>query len=592
MVNTTTWSITISDITAPAIENVSYLPNTTRDLDPGVMVNVTAFVRDNVSVGTVLLQYKLNTSSDWTGALMTPITSTMYSGNFTPTIGNWSFRIYANDTSSNINYSAIINVSIGLDYAWINVTSIQTTKVIVQTEQRELQLGNITLNNTGDFDLNFTITSNSTWILFNRTNTSFYLGIAPAGNITTFNITANTTGFAVGTYTYGITINAYAQGSTLISSQSLNGTVVIQNVAGPFFSVTITNYDATVAQGDAGVVLTATLSNLGTSEATNTWFNWSLPSGWTNVSGIAENFVGFLGVGSKAVNNITISVGTSSLTGAQTIIATAGSSSDASGSDSKSVNVNSLTPTSSGSSSSSSGSVTGTASTKEATKEQKALLLQTSEELELLRGFNGTFMIKVTNPFKNSVMKNVTLAVQGFLAQYIQIAPDKITEINYNGTGEFEVTITAPTYLTKGNHPLNFTITGRLVEGASERNIIEQRLVTLSVHEVSRSEAGSILEEATKDYQDMVNAGFPAATIKKLLDQAENTFKEKDYEKVNEITGMILLTRNAAFNTKDLIQEIMNSIKIAENNGLRVDETKNLLNLALAAFEREDYASA
>ncbi|MBI4167434.1 MAG: hypothetical protein HY515_00610, partial [Candidatus Aenigmarchaeota archaeon] len=591
LVNTTTWTINILDVTAPTIENISYLPNTTNSLDPGVMVNVTAFVSDNVSISSVIIQYRLNTSNVWTEALMSPVTTVMYSGNFTPTAGNWSFRIYVNDTSNNANASPVTNITVALDYTWLNITNIPSTKAIVQTEQREINLGNITINNTADFDLNFTITSDSSWILFNRTNTSLHLIVNSTYNKTTFNVTANTTGFAVGTYAYSITINAYTINPTLISSQNINGTVVIQNVAGPLFAVTITSYDSTVALGDADIILTATLSNLGTTEATNTWLNWTVPSGWVNTSGSINNFIGFLGVGSKVTSNMTISISSTASSGTQTIIASAGSGENASGSDSKSVSVSSASAPSASSGSSSGSGLAGPASPT-ITPEQKALLLQTTETLELVRGLNDTFVIKVANPFKNSVIKNVTLDVKGFLAQYISTSPDKIAEIPYNETWLFKITIVAPAYLTKGKHPLNFTITGRLIEGAAERSIIEQRFVTLSVHEVSRVDANSTLEQAKNNYQEMLTAGFPIKSVKKLLEQAKKTFEERDYEKVNEITGMITLVRNTAFKTRNSIESLSDNIKKAEKEGLRVDNAKNLLNLALAAFEREDYASA
>ncbi|MBI4177111.1 MAG: hypothetical protein HY516_01985 [Candidatus Aenigmarchaeota archaeon] len=591
-VNTTTWTISVSDVTSPAIENVTYLPNTTDSLDPNVMVNLTAFVSDNVSVSSVVVQYRLNTSDVWLERLMSPVTTAMYSGNFTPAAGNWSFRIYANDTSGNVNATPVTNITVSLDYTWLNMTTVAETKAIIRTDPREISLGNITINNTADFDLNFTITSDSSWILFNRTNTSMRLIVNSTFNKTTFNVTANTTGFAVGTYAYSITIAAYTINPTLISSQTINGTVVIQNVAGPLFEVAITSYDATVTHGDSGIVLTATLSNLGTSEATGAWFNWSLPSGWANTSGSINDFIGFLGVGSRVTSNITISVNSSAATGTHTISAVAGSNEAATGSDSRTVSVNSASSPSSPSSGSSSGGGITAPATSAATPEQKALLLQTEETLELVRGLNDTFEIKVTNPFRNSVMKNVVLDVKGFLAQYVSTSPERITEIPYNETGLFRIAVTAPAYLTKGEHPLNFTIKGRLVEGASERDIIEQRFVTLSVHEISRADANETLEQAAKYYQEMLAADIPAAAIKKLLDQAKTTFEKRDYEKVNEITGLITLAKDTAFSARNSVQELMHSIKDAESRGLRVDGTKNLLNLALAAFEREDYASA
>lgn len=588
--NATNWTVLIGDNTKPLLENITYAPNNTDALDPGVMINVFVNASDNIALGKIILQFKMTNETAWNESVMF-LDGVFYKGNFTPTVANYSFRVFANDTSSNQNTTSMTNVSVMQDYTWINSTTFPTTKSIVQTQPREIMLGNVSVNNTGDFDLNFTVTSDRSWILFNRTAQSLSFIVNSTNNITQFNVSANATGFAVGSYDYSIAINSYTLNPRLVSSQTINGTIVVQNVAGPYLVVTINAYDASVTQGDTNVLFSASVENAGTADATAAWLAWSIPSDWSNASGVLNRSIGFLGIGSSASNTINVSVSSSASAGSVTVSALAGSYELITGSDSKSVTVSSASGPGGSQSPSSSSGIGGTVAAG-TTAEEKALLLQTQETLELVRGLNDTFTIKVTNPFKGSSMKNVTLSVKGFLSQYISITPEKIASIDYNSTGLFKVAVTAPSYLTKGKHPLNFTISGRLIQGAVTRDIIEKRLVTLEVHEVGKSEAGAAVEKARADYEEMLKANFSASNARKLLDDAEAAMASRDYETAKRLSEEITSTVEKAFSAHELLQRIRLDVSNSELDGLRVDETKNLLNMALAAFEREDYQTA
>ncbi len=590
--NATNWTVSIGDNTKPLLENMTYTPNTTDSIDPSTMISVFVNASDNIALSKVVLQYRLTNETSWNESVMF-VDGLFYKGNFTPTAANYSFRIFANDTSNNQNTTSLANISAMQDYTWINFTTLPATKSIVQTQPRGISLGNITVNNTGDFDLNFTVTSDRAWIFFNRTESSLRFVVNSTNNITQLNVSANTTGFAVGSYDYSITINSYTLSPSFVSSQAINGTIVIQNVAGPYLAVTITAYDSSVTQGDSGALYSAKVENAGTADATNAWLAWSIPSGWSNTSGVLNRSVGFLGVGSTASNTINVSISASAFTGTQTVTATASSAELMTGSDSKSITVSpaggtggSQTPASS------SGGIGGAIASETTTAEEKALLLQTEEIFELVRGLNDTFTIKAANPYKDTAIKNVTLSAKGFLAQYISITPDKIDSIGYNSTGLFKVTITAPSYLTRGNHPINFTITGRLVQAAKTRDIIEKRLVVLEVHEISKADSNAYIEKARKDYEEMLKAGFSAFAAKKLLDNAVESLASRDYETAKNLAEEASSAAKTAFSTYGLIEKARLDIRNAEQNGLRVDGTKNIINMALAAFEREDYTAA
>ena len=610
LVNTTSWVINVTDATNPAVENISYLPNTTDSLDPNVMVNITANASDNVALSSVIIQYKLNTSGSWSESLMSLATGSMYIGNFTPTAGNWSFRIFANDTSNNTNTSSVRNISVALDYSWVNISTTPTTKSIVRTEPREINLGNLTVNNTGDYDLNFTVTSNKNWITFNGTNTSLIFIVNSTFNSTKFNVTANTTGFAVGNYSYSITINSYTLNPHLVSSQTLDGTVVIQNVAGPYFVVSIAAYDSSVTQGDSGITLTATLENAGTADATNTWFAWSIPSGWTNTSGILNQSIGFLGIGSTVTNSINVSVGSSATTGSQAVTISAGCAEGMTGSDSKTVTVGSVTtvttaPPAAAAGISGGGAGTGSVIGKVLAGKE---ILGSSETFDLVRGYSNSFPVTVKNIFEKTTLNNVSIKIEGYLSQYMSISPSIISKINYGETKQFNVTITSPEYMEKGIHQLTIIITAKIIGTGVEKDLTDTRDVKLAIHTVSEEEVNASIDKATAYISEMTNAGFPTEKVSKLLDQAKKALENHEYDDAKGLIENINEIRGTAFEANSIMQEIKSKIKTYGSiTGVftrlkitgafisiptRFTETEDMVNLAQAAFERGDFDAA
>jgi hypothetical protein len=194
------------------------------------------------------------------------------------------------------------------------------------------------------------------------------------------------------------------------------------------------------------------------------------------------------------------------------------------------------------------------------------------------------------------------------LPQYIKLTPSKIDRIQYKETKEFEVLIIAPIYL-ESTYYLNFTITGKISyydypltisevtgEVLSYKNIsldmVEKRIVTLVVHKISREEAIAALNLAEGYLGDMQKAGFFITRLSKLSDEAKKAMEQGDYERAKELSEQIAGQKESAFITYGLIQDLKNKINEAEERGLKVIETKELFNLVLAAFEREDYATA
>jgi len=484
LVNISTWIFSVSDVTFPNLENITYIPNTTNDLDPNIQVNITANISDNIGLDSYVLQYKLTNASSWTEKSMVSDGGNGYSVNFTPTAGDWSFRINATDTSGNINISSMTNISVSLDQTWLNTTTIQSTKTIVQDQSRIISLGNLTLNNTGDYDLNFTVSTNRNWITFNGTsNTSMSFIVSHTNSHETVNLTANTTGFAVGEYSYTISIES---NSSYDESETITGTIVIQNVAGPYLVASIDTYDATVTQGDTGISLSSSVENVGTEDATETWLAWTLPDDWILVSGSLNRTVGFLGIGETATNGITVDIDSSAEIGGQTLQVDTGCAEGSTASGSKSVTVSASEGVTTTTVPSAGGGGGGGSALGGAGGGERRELLQTSETFEIVRGREETFQLLVTNIYPNSTLEDVTLKIEGYLEQYIEYTPDMITGIETNRSKSFQITITSPSYMDYGEYPLTFTITGKIVSGEMSRAMVEKRIITLILSKESK----------------------------------------------------------------------------------------------------------
>ncbi len=107
---TRNFSVVIDD-EAPRIENFTYLPLSTENLTENASINVTVNVTDDIGVDKVILQYKIANETFWNETIMSSNTS-IYYGQFLPLAVNYTFRIYANDTSNNTNTSIAINITV------------------------------------------------------------------------------------------------------------------------------------------------------------------------------------------------------------------------------------------------------------------------------------------------------------------------------------------------------------------------------------------------------------------------------------------------------------------------------------------------
>lgn len=104
-------------------------------------------------------------------------------------------------------------------------------------------------------------------------------------------------------------------------------------------AVNISQAPADVTRGEVFSSLNASVNNTGTVNATNTWLNWTLPSGWSNQTGNLDQSLGILEPDEVGWNNLTVNVSQSAALGPQTVTSGADCDEDACGSNSKSITV-------------------------------------------------------------------------------------------------------------------------------------------------------------------------------------------------------------------------------------------------------------
>lgn len=300
------------DITQPVITNINYTPSKPELVDPNVSINVSATVTDNFLVDVVLILYKKDTGTTWSNTTASNVSS-LYWGNFTPNSeANWSFAVWANDTSGNINISENTTINVIYDYTW-NISPNTLGLVGAVKGTNNVVLGNVTINNTGDF--------NQTFILAKKSgvpDVSFNISAINVSNqsLEVVRVSGNAPSTAA-TYNIDIYINS-TNLSASPKSRVINVTFSVTE-GGPFLFLEIVKADASLSTSEITSV-SAKLTNTGNDTCINGLAEWTLPSDWTILAGLTgeKNIsIGDISIGASTFHNLTVKVGSS--TGTQTL---------------------------------------------------------------------------------------------------------------------------------------------------------------------------------------------------------------------------------------------------------------------------------
>ncbi|NMJ92732.1 hypothetical protein GLT81_00555, partial [Nanohaloarchaea archaeon] len=608
--NSTQIEFNVSDSTPPEYKKVINLPDNKAELDPGQKINITANITEYSNVSTAYLYYKNDSVSDYSKIKMARNRETdfihTYEANFTPAFkDNYTYYVSANDTLDQVGNSSKTDINVTFDYTWNFSPRLSGETATFNTN---VSIGNFTINNTGDFNQTFRL---STGVFNSRTwvnGTALPAEFEISNSSTKFfavNATTRDSASTEGVDTFNLTV----ENSSASPELDFSTFDVTTSTGGPFLFTEITEYNSTVTQGDTGVKLTAETTNKGNESANTVNITFELPNSWTVSNG--ENL--------KSPNTLALAIGTSETfttkvdipndasTGTKTIKAVA-KSQETNRSTTEEVNVQKKSSNNNqqqqSSSSGGGGGGAGGARGSGLTSEEQQKLFQTEETYEIVRGEDQKFTLKVENPFEEGELENVRVNVSGFLSQYLSVEPKEINLIRVNQSKNFSINVEAPKYFSRGEYSLNFNITGinnrsQTYTAGNETYLAkdtqkfkENRKVELIVHEISKEKASRALNASRDSIKELENRGVVNTETRELLAEAKGALKSGNYQKAQQISQQIQNKRQKAENADQTLQEVKNLIDQAEYRGLEAPRTGRMVSMASAALERGDYSMA
>jgi hypothetical protein len=597
------------DYLAPQFVSLTVSPSAAADLDPNKNITVNANVTENVTtVSTVILQYKLTNDTTYVN-VTTNLNSLdgLYNASFNATQnGTYNIRLFANDSLNNRAYGPITNVTVQFDRTWLVTPATISATVALNNN---VTLGNITVNNSGDVDLEFNFSSDSNQTTYNI-STNFNLS---AGQVRHFQVYENGSVAGVKQIVINFTVNDSLADP---KSDTVNGNVVVA----PNQPVLLTKFTTpstgslTATLGDT-IELVADLENIGDGNASNASLFFTVPEQWTVTFGSLTTEFSEFNSGDLESSTVRVNVPTNFTTG-EHLVSVNVTAINASGYNlttanltfGESIVVDVISPSTVGASSGgggtssttgTSGAATGVSSGGGGTASKADKPITIPEEIyRVLRGTEQTIPVLVTNTFPDTILNDVTLELEGFLAKHITITPKTLDNLGYQRGDNFIMTIFVPEYFEDSQYEVTAKITGTLVASDPDTSdyktmkLTEVRNFVLKVDSISDATIHLDLEETKKLIQEMKDQGLVTLQVDNLLARAEELIAKKEFVKARELLEEISIQKEAAFSTLEILEELKANIAKAKEKWLDVPQTENSLNLISLALQRGDFIGA
>jgi hypothetical protein len=564
------------DYTPPVFNEIIMAPDTDTAIDPGVTLSFTGNVTDDVAVQQVIIQYKKENDSDFQNATTT-LTGDLFDGSITPdSEGIWIIRMTAWDTSDNIGAGDDLTLNITYEYTWSREPdSFDTTSSLLDTNAT---IGNIAITNTGDFVLNFNISKTASTIpsiYFNNTPDSILIDVNPGE---TSDVTVIATGQSIESeQTISILIDALTAQAD--PDYEYNNFTFISYVSGPYLNIGIIEYDASVAQGQVRIGLTARITNAGNETANNVSAYWSLPSGWSAKTNFTANY-STLGVGEQATFTRYVDVDSDAPAGDYNISVYVNCSEGKSDSDQRSVNVNSSDEGEPPVVIKKGGGGGGAALPAKITK----LNIAFQNEVEIERGANKSMNGTLKN-IGDTELKNIALSLEGFPLTHYKISPATFDQLKVNATEPFSLLLNIPEYFGSGKQEATLVVKA-LADNAWKEFT---KNITIIVVTEDKASALACFEDASARISEMKSKGMSTATLSTKLEEANKDYESKDYPSANNLCNEILKNAELAAKVKGQLDTLGTGYA---SLGKEVPELEELIKLSQEAFEREDYVLA
>lgn len=645
---------TLKGAVAPSYVSITQYPLIADydSLDPGVNVTINTSLYDpDNNFDIAILQWKNLTQSSWTNVTMTNTTAKGFYTNVSAVLtlpnyeDNITYRIWANDTASEVSNSSSYTIQSSWDCTW-SVSPSTLEEVVGFYEDKPI--GNITLINTGDsnysnnncsisFTIGYTGFSQSYAVLtadptnwVSVTNRYFQYTspiIVSASSNQTIQINAS----------FPYTTSSFTETPTIKITSSINDSITKNKTAqisstliisppNPLLYQKIATYPSTyVFLTPGNFSLEAYIRNLGYDDsnadnttAYNVSFNWTLPSEISSriSEGNETNFYEKLNTSSKQYNNLTIGLTSGNLASMSkgtfdiTIYSygyenESGNLSLISNSGNQIIlnetvaiqflcydTLDGICVSSCGigvdpdckaatTASASSGGGGGSAT-------PQTLAVATSAGFQLVRGKENEVKIVFENKDANTSLTDLVFSVSGNIAKYIDINPKTMGNLGPKQNATIILTITSPTYIELGKQAL--TITMKAQKGAY--SYTDSKRITLEIHELSIESADQMLNESIDLINQLNEANLSSDSLDLLLNQSEEALKTFDLEVVRDNSNTIATQVKYALDSNKIINELSSLIKTAQEKGIDVSESSRLLELAQLSMERREFEQA
>ncbi|MBN1502355.1 hypothetical protein JW930_02325 [Candidatus Woesearchaeota archaeon] len=601
---TSAYNFSVDDTRAPDTSDLAYYPTISGQLDPNQTIYVNITVADYSEIMNVTLQYKIQDTSIWINKSMYNSSST-YMQNFTPdTEANWSFRIFVVDEHNNSNTTQTINVSVFYDKTWNSSPSEFSEIFIAQGEI--IEAGNITINNTGDTNLDFTVAKYAGTPVVYINETSF---IVPSQATKLVNISVQAPAQHPLPYSYTLVINCVTENCEK-SLDYVDGLIAVGE-GGTYLSFSEVIYDPSVTQGQRKILLNTTIKNIGNETALNTTLNWSLPPGWGtndnlttyfgNISPYSTTFqLEYYGIytdvaldAPTGTQNLTIYLEyytisnesrlryiTKSIEVAIYDTGQGGEETPGPGDDTPSRGP--------------SGPVSPTISSGGPLfVPTYNLTLSFPRTIEILRGQNKTLRVNVTNN-NDAIFNDLNVGVLGFPVSRFKITPLTIEKLEQNETAYFDIFFDIPTYMGYEIYTLNLifnAVTTRTIN-SSRREFTQEEILALIVSETDLNSSLVCLVESEALIDEMIGKNLNTDSVQGLLSEAKAAFGNLDYTRVKLLCDQIRDIHRKALELNGRILALSKEIEIAESDGYDISAIIRLLNLTSDMFNRGEYDGA
>lgn len=237
------------------------------------------------------------------------------------------------------------------------------------------------------------------------------------------------------------------------------------------------------------------------------------------------------------------------------------------------------------------------------TPEQRERLFSSEELLEVVRGDNRTYSMKIENPVNHS-LRGISFSLEGFLAQYLSISPVRIEELGPQESVAINISFRAPEYFSEQEYNLSFTLEGTLIEentetrgnatirSVKETKVKEIKSLQLLIHEVAPEIASNYTKESRTIVNGLREGGFRTAKTEDILQRIITAYENKEYSLVEELSRELDTSVKQAHEAKAIIGNVERDVEESLRKGIETPKTNRLLSLAGISLEREEFSTA